>query len=89
MGLRKEAVTREILSWPFTSMWEGVAHMSDVCGPPCEYRGTLKMPIALMHLFEKLNIVHCGKEEKGMAAAMGWSLLWTRYPASHRYPARG
>lgn len=26
--------------------------------------------------FKKLHIVHCGKEEKLMAAAVGWPVLW-------------
>lgn len=51
--------------------------MLGVCGPPCEYRGTPKMSSALMYLFEKLHIVHCGEEEKGMAVAVGWLPLWT------------
>lgn len=26
--------------------------------------------------FKKLHIAHCGKEEKRMAAAVGWPILW-------------
>lgn len=26
--------------------------------------------------FKKLHIAHCGKEEKLMAAAVGWPVLW-------------
>lgn len=29
--------------------------MLDACGPMCEYRGTLKKPGVLMHLFEELS----------------------------------
>lgn len=36
-----------------------------------EYRDTLKMLAGLIHLIEKLCIVHCGKEEKRMATALG------------------
>lgn len=32
------------------------------------------MLVALMHLFEELHIEHCGKEEKLMAATVGWPL---------------
>lgn len=81
MNLRKEAAIEEILRWPFTSMWGGVAPIPDVCGHPCDYRGKPKMPTAFMHLFEKLHVVHCGKEEKGMAVTVGWSPLWAVQPA--------
>ena len=40
MDLGKEAFTGEISAWPLTSVWGGVAHMLDVCGPPHEYKDT-------------------------------------------------
>ena len=34
------------------------------CELLCEYRDSLKVPTALMHLFEELCIEHCDKEVK-------------------------
>lgn len=78
----KEAAAEEILRWPFTSVWGGMAPIPEVCGHPCDYRSTPKMPNALMHLSEKLHVVHCGKEEKGMAVTVGWSPLGAVPPAT-------
>ena len=58
MGLGKLTSMGEILSWPSTSTCGGVASVLDVCGLPSEYRDALKMPPALIHLFEKLHIVN-------------------------------
>lgn len=55
--------------------------MSDVCGLTCEYRGALKMLTAVMYLFEKLHIAHCGKEREEMAAAA--ALFTVRSSAGH------
>lgn len=48
MGLGKEASMGEILCWPLTSLWGGVARMLDTCGPSHEYRHTLKMPAGVL-----------------------------------------
>ena len=52
MGLRKEASTGEIQSWPSTYVWGGVACMLDVWGLLHEYEDTPKMLAGLMNLFE-------------------------------------
>lgn len=36
MGEGKGVSVGQILSWPSISMWEGVAHLLDACGPLCE-----------------------------------------------------
>lgn len=64
MGLGKEASVGDTLGWPSTSIWEGVACMLDTCGPPLEYRDTLKTLTDFMHLFEEIHFTHCGKGKK-------------------------
>ena len=34
------------------------------------------MLAGLTNLFKELHITHCGKEGKGIAATVGWPLLW-------------
>ena len=46
------------------------------CGPPCEYKVTLKMLPALRGLFGELCSTHIGKEGKCMVATVSWPLLW-------------
>ena len=55
--LKEEASEGEILTCSLTSMWGGVAHMSDICGPLHEYRDALKTPAGLMQLAEELCTV--------------------------------
>ena len=38
--------------------------------------------LVFMCLFEELQIVHCGKEGKGMVAAVDWPLLWAVWLAT-------
>lgn len=66
----------DILLWPVTSVWGGVAGMSDACGLPCEYGDALKTPAALMHLFVELFIAHYDKEGK-LAYVWGMGLAST------------
>lgn len=66
----------EIPSWPLTSKWDRVAHMSNAYGPLCKYKDTPKMQAVSMHLFEKLCITHCSKEGKQTAVTVEWPLLW-------------
>lgn len=57
MGLGKETSKGEILSWSLMSMCGEAALLLDVCRLPSEYWDALKMPAALVHLFEKVHIV--------------------------------
>lgn len=50
--------------------------MLDSCGPAREYEATPKTLADLRRLFEEVHITHHGKEEKNMATAVGWPLLW-------------
>ena len=45
--------------------------MLDACGLLHEYGDALQTQAALMFLYEELCLVHCGKEGKRMAAAVG------------------
>lgn len=73
MGLAEEASMAEILIWPLASLWGGVAHVLDTCGPSHEYRDALKMPAGVLVQV----IVHCalwqGRETYG--GHMDWPLL--------------
>lgn len=57
--------------------------MLDACGVTHEYGDVMKKLAGLKLLFEKLCILHCGKGSlKPMAAAVGWSLLWSVHLAT-------
>ena len=51
-----------------------------------KYRDTLKTSTGLMVLFEELSVIHCGKEQKQMAAAVNWPLLWGVHLATNVQP---
>ena len=87
MGLGKVATEGEILNWPLSSVWDGVAHMIEACGPPCENWNTRKTPAVLMCLFEELHSTLWQRREvngchSGLASTVNSS-------AGHRRPTRG
>lgn len=53
--------------------------MLGACGQQCEYGHFTKF-CDQMHLFEELCIVYFGREEKWMATAMDWPLVWAAEP---------
>lgn len=53
----------------------------DACGLLHKYRDALQMLAGLM-CFLRNCTVHCGKGRKGMAAAVGRSLLWSAWLAT-------
>lgn len=75
MGLGKKASEREILSWPLTFMWGGVAGTLDAYGSPSEYRNLWKMPLGLMCWFKEQQRVLC-REGKLRATTVSWVFLW-------------
>ena len=56
--------------------------MLDIWGLLHECGDVPRIPAGLMCLFEELQIVHCGKEGKGMVAAVDWPLLWAVWLAT-------
>lgn len=85
MGLGKEVSTGKVLSWPSTSMWRGVAHMSDACGPLHEYGDALKHCSKLL-VWETVKSTLWQREPLGMFwEGKGWSCgdwQWNRWNAA-------
>lgn len=64
MGEGKGVSVGQILSWLSISMWEGVAHQLDACGPLCE---CLFAEYCLVHYVRKSVNFHYS----GLAIFMG------------------
>lgn len=65
----------DIPGWPVTSVWGGLLHMLDVCGPPYECSDAPETPSNVAYLWADTCFHNCGKA--GIAVAVvGWPLLW-------------
>lgn len=82
----KEASVGEISCCPSTSVRGGVVCMSGAGEPPCDHGDALKRLAALMHLFEKLRVVCCGKEMDGCCGGLASTVNTS---AGRGYPTRG